>query len=972
MTSRFIAHSSRRAPQNLALSAPSFHLSSGYTTRSFRRQSTFFHPWPSIKGKGVLRDLSDASGTYQILGARPFSTCLLSSRSPSRRNSRSVGLRHPVKNYRSSIDVSLFHPGVWEYELNDASRTTRSSSSGRKTQIDQSNSNPEHIPFFQPSPSSSSSPRSSTVWHPTPHLQHHTYIVPQEIQPTYDPPMDAIEPPVSFRIQSILYHTSSPVAAFEPERIILPLLFSSSEPLDRLGIASEDFEQLVKCLVEQVKNENTELRDECARFVLRLVGQRPGLGSEVIGWAVQAALVLARKSQDFTPVRELYQHLSPDASLALHAPFLLALLSARNRLLSIEAVERFLILTQKQKFLAHHLADPKSYQRLFQKIFRHLATSREIEWMKKMIKRLDWLASQLKRHNSLCVAQQKMFSSIASFILTTCDGHWSISSNSVFAARDDPSSSQLIDDSLSIYAMLISCQTIHLRSSSLVQFAFTFSSTRPACLVLTHPRINTRHFHLLAYKLIRSVDESGDEHTSFYGMRSFGQDLIEAIGKSVAATDRVISSDLLHTLLAFWIDLNQASEAAKLYLTIYRPSLTQSCTPAPPVHLSMILIRALLPSRTPVCLDLAASIFDLIPMLDRTLELHNDLIRAGNLTFSTRSAANAFTDQIERSLNSHPKIKPDVRTTEAFLSAPPMFYNPADPAERAVGRAEHALRDEIRSSLFENYFRLALNEGYAFRQETWALMIRAVGADVGPLEAEEVIDWYALHGGQVGKLIVNSLLKNEGTRRRRVGNSLMRSMMEVMVKMKKSFPWFRPDWNTLTILIQVFVRWDADFPTGPFRRLFHQTMVLNQIPGASLFKSSFLPVSTSSSSSSNFRSSSCSSSISANRFYTSASASFSTSISTLTSLSESTPASPIAASELTQRFPLDLDPDSTSLSLEEHIVPLYDLFIQGFEKREDYEAAEWAREGKRMARALEWEERRKRRRTEGGEGRRSS
>lgn len=72
--------------------------------------------------------------------------------------------------------------------------------------------------------------------------------------------------------------------------------------------------------------------------------------------------------------------------------------------------------------------------------------------------------------------------------------------------------------------------------------------------------------------------------------------------------------------------------------------------------------------------------------------------------------------------------------------------------------------------------------------------MRAVGADVGSLQAEEVLDWLGVFGARVDRGIVNALIWNAVRKRRRVGRGLMRSAMESIWKLNEAFPWFKPDW----------------------------------------------------------------------------------------------------------------------------------------------------------------------------------
>lgn len=57
------------------------------------------------------------------------------------------------------------------------------------------------------------------------------------------------------------------------------------------------------------------------------------------------------------------------------------------------------------------------------------------------------------------------------------------------------------------------------------------------------------------------------------------------------------------------------------------------------------------------------------------------------------------------------------------------------------------------------------------------------------------------------------------------------------------------------------------------------------------------------------------------------------------------------------RFPANLDADEP-LDHVRHVLPLYRLFLRGFEERKDWEAVGLVREAMEEARAGEWEKRR--------------
>jgi hypothetical protein len=308
-----------------------------------------------------------------------------------------------------------------------------------------------------------------------------------------------------------------------------------------------------------------------------------------------------------------------------------------------------------------------------------------------------------------------------------------------------------------------------------------------ASLVVSHPSLSPSHRHMLLKRMISPSSLSLDDPTALKAHAIALANHIEPAlallpdGEDLNSPSLPLPLPIRDALLEHLIDSNRPHRAALLlFQSFERPALPAAnyeirlpYIVPPPTTLSERLIRCLLGRRKAPLIPFAITLLSLIPESERTLAIHNDLIKHINILYTydhhpfkpsvwspretkrqdptyhpdIREKADVQTSRVQEMLDNHPTLSPDVETIEAHLHAPPRYPDLAPtPATSSTLEYPFVLRPEVvsflsngRAETLDRLKRLVDEHRDAFRVETWELVIRAMVAE--GMDAGVAFDW---------------------------------------------------------------------------------------------------------------------------------------------------------------------------------------------------------------------------------------
>lgn len=314
-----------------------------------------------------------------------------------------------------------------------------------------------------------------------------------------------------------------------------------------------------------------------------------------------------------------------------------------------------------------------------------------------------------------------------------------------------------------------------LGSAALVQFGLSMTQLWASAKVLDNPTLSSRHFHLLAYRMLQMSEAVIENKTLSGGQKFFETSRLARVfrrmGSDVEREKVRLSTDLRDKIvemlsrngsqsIAAWIYLNHptypappSDEAQRRPVTITLDSTGCGGTPTPsppvkagllplPLSLARQLFLILLHGRPPHAnLVLALSILETIPPQNQHIRFYNLLLRQAYSNIPRRDEADAFASLVHNLLATHSHLKPNLQTLEAHLHAWPKTSRHL--SQDAVER-DHV--EGYRAAAMDAYFALVEQRGDEFRKRTWDLLVGSVSRECGGEAGREAIEWMRIKG----------------------------------------------------------------------------------------------------------------------------------------------------------------------------------------------------------------------------------
>ena len=310
-----------------------------------------------------------------------------------------------------------------------------------------------------------------------------------------------------------------------------------------------------------------------------------------------------------------------------------------------------------------------------------------------------------------------------------------------------------------------------LGSAALVHFGLSMSELWAAAKVLANPTLSSRHFHLLAYRMLLASEKIAADPATPRGRKFFETSRLARVfrrtGSDPGRQKRPLSVDLRDRIVRMLSENGSRSEAAWIYLN--HPTIPVSAStdtpassviltigpdrsylppaltgPAPlPLPLAEQLLLILLHGRpTEPDLLLALSVLESLPSPQHHIRHYNLLLRKTFSALPRRDEADAFASRIHALLATQSHLVPNIQTLEAHLHAWPKTsrHRPWDLQEKED-------IDTFRAAAMDAFFGLVERRGAEFRRRTWEVLVGAVARECGPEAGKEAIEWMRVRGG---------------------------------------------------------------------------------------------------------------------------------------------------------------------------------------------------------------------------------
>lgn len=341
---------------------------------------------------------------------------------------------------------------------------------------------------------------------------------------------------------------------------------------------------------------------------------------------------------------------------------------------------------------------------------------------------------------------------------------------------------------LDVAIRIVSLPTIPILSSSLARFTLVSPSAALASGLLADPRLRPRHLHLL---LLRIINHFNASKASITDSRRAARDLANSCLRLDDGALNSLPVYLRDRLAIFLVENMVPMEAAEFFL---KTCTGTSALPATSLKAIDRLLLGLCRVRTGPAFDLALVVFTRLPTHQRSLRLHNNLIREANRAFSLRDEADVFTSKIHRLLAEHPTHRPNVFTIEAQLYAPAQNKHDRDVFIGGEPSNEDVIAAGLRAQAsVHSAFAYVLETGHLFRTWTFGMLLRSLARESSAIQALEVVDWMRLFGHEPDMRVWNWRIKISGMSRRMGGVDKLRRLLGAVWELVDNEPNFKPD-----------------------------------------------------------------------------------------------------------------------------------------------------------------------------------
>lgn len=385
-----------------------------------------------------------------------------------------------------------------------------------------------------------------------------------------------------------------------------------------------------------------------------------------------------------------------------------------------------------------------------------------------------WIASSTDCPQANAV--EAFAEAVVKSLLATVEQAWETSS--------DPNDA--VEASTTLIQALTTRPSIPVQSSILCTHGLILLRPSTSGSILAHPHLSSSHAELLLQRTLVPPDISSFDAAM---LRAYAISLVTHVQPIVSSDafdslERPLPIALRDHILTDLIRRNLPYRAVRLLFRLSDDPLPPDKRAPhavdihpPPTHVAESLIRCICFRRKARLIPYAVSTLRLIPSGERTISIHNHLIKHINILFSYAHHSHRFlsfagfraysqqprfkswlcdqaerlTSEVQAMLDQHPTLESNTRTLEAHLHASPR-YPQLRPTSKTMPSRDDDASTELDTDILA-YLRQGRQEsraqleglietfGSTFRHETWELAVKAMATRVGPTRISAVLGW---------------------------------------------------------------------------------------------------------------------------------------------------------------------------------------------------------------------------------------